>query len=61
MLLSSEIDREQEQAGMRHSANEVKRALKDQMEHHMGTYQHQVDNLRAEIAAKEAQISQLTE
>ena len=51
--------REQEQSGVIHSANEMKRALEERLQQHLDSHQRQVDDLRAEIAAKEAHVSQV--
>ena len=45
---------------MIHSANEMKRALEERLQQHLESHQRQVDDLRAEIAAKEAHISQVS-
>ena len=51
--------REQEQSGVIHSANEMKRALEERLQQHLDSHQRQVEALKAEISAKEAQISQV--
>lgn len=59
VLLSSEEEREQEQAGVVHSANEMKRALESQLHQHMESHTHHMDALKTEISAKEEHISQI--
>lgn len=61
MLLASELDREQEHAGILHSANEVKRTLEKQMKQQRDTHLRQVEGLKTEIGTKETQIAQLNE
>ena len=52
--------REQEQSGVIHSANEMKRALEERLQQTLDGHQREVDQLKSEIAAKEAHISQVS-
>ena len=53
-------NREQEQSGVIHSANEMKRALEERLQQHLDSHQRQVETLKAEISTKEAHISQVS-
>ena len=52
--------REQEQSGVIHSANEMRRSLEERLQQHLENHQREVDALKSEIATKEAHISQVS-
>lgn len=54
------VTREQEQSGVIHSANEIKRSLEERLQQHLDSHQSEVEALKSEIAAKEAHISQVS-
>jgi len=60
VMLASELDREEQRAGLVHSANEMKRTYEDEMQRHRDTHSKLVDELQLEIAAKEELISNMT-